>query len=147
MLTYLLDDAAPVLLDTYGGMPARERPAGAVLRKLDELFPQGVNWQVAIDGLERPDVPSHECNMPNFVEAEAVIDEFEGRSRRSRASTLPAAAEELRVGARPRVRRRSGADRPGTEPAGTEPAGTEPADDGDGDDLGLRFTSERRSMR
>ena len=86
---------------------------------LDELFPQGVNWEVALDGLDRPDVPSHEGNMPNFDEAEAVIDEFEDRLTTEPNLDVAAAAEELRVELDADVRRRSGADRSGTEPAGT----------------------------
>jgi multiple sugar transport system substrate-binding protein len=77
VLTYLLDDAAPDLLDVYGGMPARTEAREPFFEALDETFPQGVNWQVAIDSLAYPDVPSHEGNMPNFDEAEARIDEFE----------------------------------------------------------------------
>ena len=77
VLTYLLDDASADLLDVYGGMPARTEARDPFFAALDETFTQGVNWQVAIDSLAYPDVPSHEGNMPNFDEAEARIDEFE----------------------------------------------------------------------
>jgi multiple sugar transport system substrate-binding protein len=127
VLTYLLGEAAPVLLDTYGGLPAREDLRDPFFAGLDELFPQGVNWQVALDGLERPDVPSHESNMPNFDEAEAVIDEFEDRLTVEPGLDVAAAAEELRVELDAVF---GGATAPsaGSEPAGTEPAGTEPAE-------------------
>jgi multiple sugar transport system substrate-binding protein len=77
VLTYLLDDASADLLDVYGGMPARNDAQDSFLSALDETFPQGVNWQVAVDSLAFPDSPSHEGNMPNFDEAEARIDQFE----------------------------------------------------------------------
>ena len=75
VLTYLLDDAAPVLLDTYGGLPAREDLREPFFAGLDELFPQGVNWQAALAGLERPDVPSHESQH-------AQLRRGRGRDRR-----------------------------------------------------------------
>jgi multiple sugar transport system substrate-binding protein len=77
VLTYLLDDASADLLDVYGAMPARTDAQDPFFAALDETFPQGVNWQVAVDSLAYPDSPSHESNMPNFDEAEARIDEFE----------------------------------------------------------------------
>lgn len=97
VLSYLLGDAAPALLETYGSLPARQDLRDPFFTALDELFPQGVNWQVALDGLERPDVPSHEANMPNFDEAEAVIDEFENRLTTEPGLDVAVASEELRA--------------------------------------------------
>jgi multiple sugar transport system substrate-binding protein len=51
VLTYLLGEASPQLLDAYGAMPARPADQAAFFAGLDAQFPQGVNWQVAIDGL------------------------------------------------------------------------------------------------
>ena len=97
VIEYLLGEAAPVLLDTYGGMPAREDLRDQFFAGLDDLFPQGVTWQVARDGLLRPDVPSHEADMPNFDEAEKVLDEFYSRLVTEPGLDVAAAAEELRV--------------------------------------------------
>ena len=97
VLTYLLDEAAPELLETYGGMPARSELRDPFFASLDELFPQGVNWQAAIDGLDKPDIPSHEANMPNFDEAEARIDEFEDLITTDPNLDLNVATEELRT--------------------------------------------------
>ena len=100
-----------MLLDTYGGMPARSDLRDPFFADLDEVFPQGVNWQVADDGLERPDVPSHESNMPNFDEAEAVIDAWENRlddgagPRRRRGSRGAARLARRRVRRGCRLRR------------------------------------------
>ena len=126
-LTYLLDDAAPVLLDTYGALPAREDLREPFFAGLDELFPQGVNWDAALAGLERPDVPSHESNMPNFFEAEVVIDTWEDRLTTELPMDVPAAAEELRLALDPVFAGAPAPTVPGTEPTGSEPAGTEPA--------------------
>jgi multiple sugar transport system substrate-binding protein len=120
-----------VLLDTYGGMPARIDQRDPFFTQLDEVFPQGVNWQVAEDGLERPDVPNHESNMPNFDEAEAVIAEFEGRFTREPGLDVAAAAEELRVSL-DAVFGGAAAPTSDTAPAGSEPAGTEPVDEATG---------------
>ena len=38
--------------------------------------PQGVNWDVVIESLQYPDNPSHEAWMPNFNQAEDVLQNF-----------------------------------------------------------------------
>jgi multiple sugar transport system substrate-binding protein len=68
-LTYLLGEGSLDLLDAYGGMPARVADQPAFFDKLDERFPQGVDWDVARAGLEFPDIPSFEAWMPNYREA------------------------------------------------------------------------------
>jgi multiple sugar transport system substrate-binding protein len=70
VLTYLIGDAAPALLDAYGGMPADESLQEEFFATQDAAFPQGVNWQVAKDSLSYPDIPSHEQDMPNFLKAQ-----------------------------------------------------------------------------
>ncbi len=70
VLTYLVGEAAPDLLDAYGAMPADESQQEAFFAKQDETYPQGVNWQVAVDSLAFPDIPSHEQDMPNFLKAQ-----------------------------------------------------------------------------
>jgi hypothetical protein len=57
-------------------MPARKDLQDAFFAGLDEKYPQGVNWQVAIDSLAYPDVPSHEQDMPNFLKAQDRISAF-----------------------------------------------------------------------
>jgi multiple sugar transport system substrate-binding protein len=79
VLMWMLDDAALDLLTVYGAMPARLDLQDSYLGRLDEQFTQGVNWQVAIDGLAYPDIPSHEEYMPNFLESDAAIKELESR--------------------------------------------------------------------
>jgi multiple sugar transport system substrate-binding protein len=70
VLTYLIGEAGPDLLAAYGAMPALESLQESFFAGLDETYPQGVNWQVAKDSLEYPDIPSHEQDMPNFLKAQ-----------------------------------------------------------------------------
>jgi len=70
VLSYLVTDAAPQLLQVYGGMPTDAAAQEAFFATLDETYPQGVNWQVAIDSTQYPDIPSHEGFMPNFNKAD-----------------------------------------------------------------------------
>lgn len=77
VLTYLLGEAAPTLLQVYGGMPARAEQTEAFFATLDATFPQGVNWQVAVDSLAYADSPNHEYNMPNYLKAKDRIGAFQ----------------------------------------------------------------------
>lgn len=70
VLTYLIGEAGPDLLDAYGAMPASEEAQDAFFSAQDEAYPQGVNWQVAKDSLAFPDIPSHEQDMPNFLKSQ-----------------------------------------------------------------------------
>ena len=76
VLKYLTDTAAGELLQTYGGMPARESLQDAFFVGLDESFPFDVDWQVVKDSVGYPDSPSFESNMPNFSKARDRLDEF-----------------------------------------------------------------------
>ncbi|MCB9007368.1 MAG: extracellular solute-binding protein [Ardenticatenaceae bacterium] len=70
VLTYLIGEASGDLLQVYGGMPARTEETDAFFAGLEEQYPFGVDWQVALDSLNYPDNPSHEGNMPNFQKAD-----------------------------------------------------------------------------
>lgn len=99
VLTYLLGDAAPTLLQVYGGMPARAEQTEAFFASLSETYDQGVNWQVAIDSLAFADVPSHESNLPNYLRAKDAIAnfqaDFESNPELDIQARLDALAEEL----------------------------------------------------
>jgi multiple sugar transport system substrate-binding protein len=77
VLAYLVGNAAPTLLQVYGGMPARAAEQEAFFAALDERFDQDVNWQVAIDSLAYADSPTHEYNMPNYLKAKDRIGAFQ----------------------------------------------------------------------
>jgi multiple sugar transport system substrate-binding protein len=95
VLTYLLGEAAPTLLQVYGGMPARAEQTEAFFAALDETFPQGVNWQVAVDSLAYADSPNHEYNMPNYLKAKDRIGAFQTLYGGDGALDINAALETL----------------------------------------------------
>ena len=65
VLTYLIE-AAPDLLPVFGGMSATAPLWDEYFARFDAKFPQGVDWQVAIDSLAYVAVPSHESDMPDY---------------------------------------------------------------------------------
>jgi hypothetical protein len=77
VLTHLVGEASLDLLGVYGGMPARPADQPAFFEALDANFPQGVDWQVAIDSLLHADNPSHEAAMPNYQAAKDRFAEFQ----------------------------------------------------------------------
>lgn len=95
VLEYFFDEAALDLLNVYGGLPARPDIRDDYFAGLNETFPQDVNWDVMIQGLDFPDVPNHQANMPNFLEADARIKEFEGPLFEDPAFDVDAAVLEL----------------------------------------------------
>jgi multiple sugar transport system substrate-binding protein len=73
VLTYLLGDAAPDLLKTYGGFPARTAEQQAGIDALQSQFKNKVDWQVAVDGIQYADNPNFEAPMPNYNEALKLV--------------------------------------------------------------------------
>lgn len=78
VLQFLL--TAPELVQAYGAMPAVIEDQAAYFQGLDEKFAptnkSKVNWQVAVDSLAYPDNPSHEEDMPNFLESQNILQNF-----------------------------------------------------------------------
>jgi multiple sugar transport system substrate-binding protein len=97
VLAYLLGEAAPALLQVYGGMPADMSQQDAFFAGLDETYPQGVNWQVAIDSQAFPDVPSHEGWVPSFNEATERLAAFQALIMGTEGLDLDAEIETLRT--------------------------------------------------
>jgi|FLYL01.1.fsa_nt_gi multiple sugar transport system substrate-binding protein len=75
VLTYLLTDAALDLLNAYGAAPADESLTDAFFASLDEVYPQGVNWQVAQASADFADNPSHEQWLPGWDEYKLRLDD------------------------------------------------------------------------
>lgn len=69
VLWYMLTDGAPELLQIYGAFPSIPEQTEGFLEGLNEKFPHGVNWDVAFQSLNYPDIPSHEGYMPNYNQA------------------------------------------------------------------------------
>lgn len=76
VLTYLVGDASLDLLGVYGGLPTRAEDQDAFFAGLNEKYTQGVNWDVVIESLNFPDVPSHEEALPNNNKASDRLDAF-----------------------------------------------------------------------
>jgi multiple sugar transport system substrate-binding protein len=81
VLTYLLGEASPDLLQIYGGMPAIEANQDAFFAGLDEAYTQGVDWQVAKDSVQYADNPSFEAYVPNYQETFDAIVAFGSKLR------------------------------------------------------------------
>ena len=81
VLTYLLGEASPELLQVYGGMPAIEANQDDFFAGLDETYTQGVDWQVARDSVEFADNPSFEAFVPNYQETFDAIVAFGSKLR------------------------------------------------------------------
>ncbi len=95
VLTYLIGDASLDLLGIYGGMPARTADQDQFFADLDERWTQGVNWQVARDGVQFADNPSFEAWMPNYQEAFASIVTFGDTMRTDDSLEIEAAIDDF----------------------------------------------------
>jgi multiple sugar transport system substrate-binding protein len=94
-LRWIQEEAALDFLTIYGGMPARIDLREPYFAGLDENYPQGVDWKVFTDGLVYTDNPSHELDMPSFVESDARVKELDDLIRGEADLDLDAAAAEL----------------------------------------------------
>ncbi len=78
VMLYLLESEE--LIQAYGAMPANINEQAAYFEQLDQQFATTnatqVNWQVAIDSLQYPDAPSHEADLPNYLETLEDIEVF-----------------------------------------------------------------------
>lgn len=76
VLNYLLGDAALDLLTAYGAAPADPALTEAFFASLEERYPQGVNWQVALDSAAFADSPSHELFVPGWDAYKLRLDDL-----------------------------------------------------------------------
>jgi len=76
VLAYLIGPASLDLLSAYGGLPARPKDQPAFFKHLNEKYPQGVNWDVVMEGFKHPDIPSHESYLPNDAQANDRLNSF-----------------------------------------------------------------------
>jgi multiple sugar transport system substrate-binding protein len=75
VLTIMLGDMAPQLLQVYGAFPARQSLQDSALEKMKENFPNA-DLQVFIDSISYPDNPNHESGMPNFLKSSDTYTAF-----------------------------------------------------------------------
>jgi multiple sugar transport system substrate-binding protein len=96
VLSYLLNN--DTLIARYGALPAVKSKQAAFFDALDARFaPNDIDWQVALDMLAYPDVPSHEADMPNFLKADAAIKAFQEKLITTPGLDIAAEAETLRA--------------------------------------------------
>lgn len=96
VLTYLLNN--DTLIARYGALPAVKSKQAAFFGALNERFaPNTIDWQVALDMLGYPDVPSHEADMPNFLKSDAAIKAFQEKLITTEGLDIAAEAETLRA--------------------------------------------------
>jgi multiple sugar transport system substrate-binding protein len=69
VLSYLLDQAVPVLAPTYGAFPARPEYQQAWIDSRNEQFDWGINWDVPVASLAYAASPHHESIVPNYNKA------------------------------------------------------------------------------
>jgi multiple sugar transport system substrate-binding protein len=99
VLTYLLGPAAEQLTKTYGGMPARFSLQDGYFEAVnEETFPgQDINWDVVTESLAYPDSPSHEADMPAFLEASDRYNQFGTLLTQDPTLDVQAALDELQA--------------------------------------------------
>lgn len=73
VLTYLVGEGSLPLLTAYGALPSRVEDQEAYFAAQEEKYVQGVDWNVIVESLAYPDIPSHEANMPNFAKADDLL--------------------------------------------------------------------------
>lgn len=96
VLSYLLNN--DTLIARYGALPAVKSKQAAFFDALDARFaPNDIDWQVALDMLAYPDVPSHEADMPNFLKADAAIKAFQEKLITTPNLDIAAEAETLKA--------------------------------------------------
>jgi multiple sugar transport system substrate-binding protein len=72
--------ASKELEKLYNGLPSGDAEREAYFKAKEEQFgfkPGDVNWQVFLDSIPYPDVPSHEAFVPNFLKSQARMNEFQ----------------------------------------------------------------------
>lgn len=97
VMSYLLNEGAPRLLGTYGGMPAREADREAFFTTMNGSFEQQIDWQVAVDAIPLADDPNFESPMPNYNEAFDVLNGFGSTWQTTPGLDLDAQVEQLRT--------------------------------------------------
>jgi multiple sugar transport system substrate-binding protein len=93
VLTYLIGEASPDLLQIYGGMPAISANQDAFFAGLDERYPWDVDWQVARDMVAFADNPSFEAFVPNYQETFDAIVAFGSKLRSTEGLDMDAEIE------------------------------------------------------
>ncbi|MGJ3240857.1 MAG: ABC transporter substrate-binding protein [Anaerolineae bacterium] len=78
VLSYLLDEAVPVLAPTYGAYPAREEYQESFEESVNERYPWGLNFDVPAASLayNNPGEQHHEAFFPNWQQGTDRLGSF-----------------------------------------------------------------------
>lgn len=87
----------PQLVTVWGAVPALIDIQDEFFAAMDQRFPQGVNWDTVLAGLDHVDVPNHESWMPNFSQADDVIAAFGNALNNQEGLDLDAAIAQLQA--------------------------------------------------
>ena len=68
------EEQAPILASVYGALPARKSAQEAFVT--DPANDAGFTWQVGLDALAYPDIPSHEAWWPSYIESIDGLDSW-----------------------------------------------------------------------
>jgi multiple sugar transport system substrate-binding protein len=75
VLSWMLsEEVAPRLAAIYGGIPARQSTQQAYIEDPANDF--GYSWDVALEALSYPDIPSHEAWWPNYQESSSEVGDW-----------------------------------------------------------------------
>lgn len=76
VLQYFLTEGAPELYAIYGPLPGLTANQDAFFKTQNEKWNLDFNWQVVVDSMKYPDIPSTEMALPNNLESRQVISDF-----------------------------------------------------------------------
>jgi multiple sugar transport system substrate-binding protein len=93
VLMYLLGEAAPDLLLTYGGYPARPDLQEAATKLRQESFPSVTNWDIVPASLAYAASPHHESFFPNFSKGTQRFADFRSQLYGDTGKTMDLEAE------------------------------------------------------
>lgn len=89
---------APELYQIYGGMPAKLEDRPAFFASLDERSaPNEIDWTVAEEMLNYPDLPNHEAWTPNVAVVKNILDTFRTTMDQTPDMNLDEAIAQLKI--------------------------------------------------
>jgi len=95
VLLYLLGNEE--LLALYGGTPAVESKQDAFLETLFKDYAQGIDWQVAKEGVAFADVPNFESYMPAYNQTLDLINTYGTKWQTTPGLDIDAEVEAMRA--------------------------------------------------
>ncbi len=79
VLNYFLTEGAPQLYDIYQPLPGLTANQQAFFAAQNEKWGADLNWDVVVESMQYPDIPSTESALPNNLESRQIVSEFNSR--------------------------------------------------------------------